>query len=162
MKARSAREFRNVDLEILARSKLDAIEAGMSGKAHALFSGRVRKGLYLLALECNVYPEGADAAILELCEAVEELGHSERQLWERASQRTFDVGYGMTAGSRTVHVALNPETLRRVAALGATIAFTCYPKERKMAEPLANAKERSRRRAGEKSPAAGIRRRPPR
>ncbi|MCD8535824.1 MAG: hypothetical protein LR011_13985 [Verrucomicrobia bacterium] len=126
MRAKPPPEFKNVDLEIVSRSKLDAIEAAVDDKAHALFCGPIRRGVFLLALECNSYPKDADAAITKLCAAVEGLGKSERQLWERALRRTFDVGYGITPGSRAAHVALRPETLRRVSALGATVAFTCY------------------------------------
>lgn len=118
--------FKNVDLEIVSRSKLHAIEAAVDDRAHAIFSGPLRRGIFLLSLECNSYPKDANAAIVELCTAVEGLGKSERRLWERALKRTFDVGYGITPGSRGVHVALQPETLRRVTAIGATIAFTCY------------------------------------
>jgi uncharacterized protein YqjF (DUF2071 family) len=39
------------------RSKLDAIETAVSDLAHALYCGPAgRKGIYLLALECNEYP----------------------------------------------------------------------------------------------------------
>lgn len=126
MRAKPPPGFKNVDLEIVSRSKLDAIEVAVDHKAHALFSGPIRKGVFLLSLECNSYPKDADAAILELCAAVEGLGKSERRLWERALRRTFDVGYGITPGSRAVHVALRPKTLGRITALGATVAFTCY------------------------------------
>jgi hypothetical protein len=118
--------FKNVDLEIVSRSKLHAIEAAVNDRAHALFSGPLRKGIFLLSLECNSYPKDADAAIVGLCTALDGLGKSERQIWDRALRRTFDVGYGITPGCRGVHVALRPETLRRVTALGATVAFTCY------------------------------------
>ncbi len=126
MRAKPPPGFKNVDLEIVSRSKLHALEAAVNDKAHALFSGPLRKGIFLLSLECNSYPRDANAAIVGLCEAVEGLNKCERKIWERALSRTFDVGYGVKPGSRGVHVVLRPETLRRVTALGATIAFTCY------------------------------------
>lgn len=135
----------NVDLEIVSRSKLDAIEKAVQSKAYALFCGPIRKGIFLLSLECNRYPKDADAAIVELCTTVDELGNSERQLWDRALRRTFDVGYGFSSGSRAVHVGLRPETLRRVTALGATIAFTCYLDDNSEPVSPANGRQPARR-----------------
>jgi hypothetical protein len=117
--------FKNVDLEIISRSRLDAIEAAVSDTAHALYSGPLRKGIFLLSLECNVYPKDADAAIIRLCAAVDRLSKSKRRIWERALRRTFDVGYDV-APAGTVHVVLQPETIKRVVALRAMVAFTCY------------------------------------
>ncbi len=118
--------FMNVDLEIVSRSKLDVLEAGFSKVAHALYSAPLRKGIYLLSLECNRYPRNADSGILVLCDAVDELGRAERRLWNRALSRTFDVGYGFESGVRLVRATLRPETLERVAALRAAVAFSCY------------------------------------
>jgi hypothetical protein len=118
--------FKNVDLEIVSRSKLDAIETAVCDTAHALYSGPLRKGIFLLSLECNSYPKDADAAIVRICDAVDRLGRSERRIWERALRRTFDVGYGIARGEAAAHVVLQSETLRRVVALRAAVAFTCY------------------------------------
>jgi hypothetical protein len=87
--------FKNVDLEIVSRSRLDALETALGDSAHALFSGALRRGIYMLALECNHYPKDADSGIVLLCAAVERLGKSERSLWDKALSRTFDIGYGL-------------------------------------------------------------------
>lgn len=127
MKTKRPVGFLNVDLEILSRSKLDAIESGMNGLAHALYCGPVgKKGIFLLSLGSEKESKNADAAILDLCAAVERLGKGERRLWEGALSRTFDVGYSLEPGARMVQVTLRPETVARVIALGATIAFSCY------------------------------------
>jgi hypothetical protein len=116
----------NVDLEIVSRAKLCALEPAVSRTAYPLYSGPIRKGIFLLSLECNSVPKDADTAIIKLCAAVEALGNDERLLWDGALKRTFDVGYALMSGCRAVHVSLRPETLKRVTALGASIAFTCY------------------------------------
>lgn len=115
----------NVDLEIASRSKLDLIESALSDIAHALYCGTVRRGIFLLSLECNNYPKNADAAVVALCEAVDRLGITERRISKRALSRTFDVGYRLGCGDAAVRVALKPTTLSRVSAVGATVAFTC-------------------------------------
>src|SRR4030095_2226338 len=112
--------FMNVDLEIVSRFKLDALETSVSDLGHALYSGPAgKKGTYLLALECNRYPKNADAGILALCVAVDRLSKMERRLWDRALSRRFDVGYELIAGVSRVTVALKPDTLRRGADFGA-------------------------------------------
>ena len=126
MKSKASAGFMNVDLDILSRARLGAIEAAVSRTAHALYSGLIRKGIFLLRLECNSDPTDTDTAIIKLCTAIETLGSNERRLWDRALKRTFDVGYEIMPGCRAVHVSLRPETLQRVTALGATVAFTCY------------------------------------
>ena len=126
MRAKHPPGFLNVDLEINSRSKLELLEVGLSKVAHALYSAPLRKGIYLLSLECNRYPKNADSGILALCDAVDELGRAERRLWDRALSRKFDVGYSFEAGVRLVQAALRPETLKRVVALRATVAFSCY------------------------------------
>jgi len=127
MKAKRSFEFLNVDLEIVSRSKLDAIETGVRDLAHALYCGPAgKKGMFLLALECNEYPKNSDAGILVLCTAVDRLGKAERRLWDRALSRTFDVGYNLEVGVRLVRATVRSKTLARVVALGATVAFSCY------------------------------------
>jgi hypothetical protein len=150
--------FKNVDLEIVSRSKLDAIETAVSDSAHVLYSGPVRKGIFLLSLECNVYPKDADAAISRLCAAVDRLRQSERRIWERALRRTFDVGYDIPRGIATVHVALRPETLEQVAAIGATLAFTCYRDDNSEPDGPANGSQPIRSETNRTSSAAGSRR----
>ena len=126
MKSKAPPGFINVDLDIVSRAKLGAIEASLSQTAYSLYSGPVRKGIFLLRLECNSDPKDADTATIKLCAAIEALGGNERRLWERALKRTFDVGYEIIPGCSAIHVSLRPETLKRVTALGATVAFTCY------------------------------------
>lgn len=116
----------NVDLEIVSRSRLERLEQAVQDSAHAIYRGPLRRGIFLLSLECNSYPKNADVGIGRLCDAVERLGPSERRLWERALSRTFDVGYCLAEGDKAVQFSLQPSTLSRVVAVGATVAFTCY------------------------------------
>jgi hypothetical protein len=157
VRAKPSPGFKNVDLEIVSRSRLDAIETAVSDTAHALYSGPLRKGIFLLSLECNVYPKDADAAIIRLCAAVDRFSKSERRIWERALRRTFDVGYDVAPGG-TVHVALQPETIKRAAALGAMVAFTCYSGDESEQDGPANGSQPIRSETNSTSSAVGSRR----
>ena len=158
MRAKPPLEFMNVDLEIVSRSKLAAIATAVSDTAYALYCGPLRKGIFRLSLECNRCPKDADTAIVGLCDAVDRLGRAERRIWERALRRTFDVGYGVAHGDATVHVALQSETLRRVVALGATVAFTCYRDDKIEPHGPANGSQPIRSDTKRPSSAAGSRR----
>lgn len=81
---------------------------------------------HFLHLESVRWPNTPDAAARALCAVVERLSTRGLRLWRNAKRRVFDVGYDLPPGSRSVHVALQPDTLERIVALGATVAFSCY------------------------------------
>lgn len=126
MKASRSPGFINVDLEVLSRVRLDPLERALEGTAHALYSGPLRGGVFLLALECNAFPRDADVAIVRLCTAIESLPEAQRRTWDTALSRRFDVGFRLLRGSASEHIALKEKTLRRLVGVGATVAFTCY------------------------------------
>ena len=69
----------------------------------------------------------ADAAARVLCLVVERLSVRGRKLWNRAKRKTFDVGYELPPGARNVRIVLQRGTLKRIVALGATVAFYLLP-----------------------------------
>jgi hypothetical protein len=126
VKAKRPAGFLNVDLEIESSGLLDSLGEEMGKAVTVLYSGPSKGKRHLLSLESSRSPNTADAAARSLCSTVERLSAHGRTLWDRATRREFDVGYELPAGVRAAHVALQPETLRRIVALGATVAFTCY------------------------------------
>ena len=118
--------FLNVDLEIVSSSKLDALTAEMGRRVVVLHSGPASKPKHhLLALESSRYLRNADAVIHALCSVVESLSPTSRRIWQRA-QKEFDVGYELRRSERSLRFSLRPDTLQRVAALGARLTVTCY------------------------------------
>ena len=106
-------DFLNVDLEIWSASKLDGLLAEMGRRVLVNYCGPAPKR-HLLAVPAYRYYKNPDAAIHALCKVIESLSPAGRRIW-RASRKTFDVGY-----------SLRPDTLARVAALGANLAVTYY------------------------------------
>ncbi len=118
--------FLNVDLEILSSYSLDLL-AGEFGKvAVILYSGPGEGGQQLLCLESLRCPDTPETAARALCRAVERLSPEARGSWDRARRKALNVGYELPSGVRSVQITLEPATLRRIVALGATVAFTCY------------------------------------
>ena len=126
--------FRNVDLEILSRVKLDALAAEWEENVVVLYSGKGRFGpgpaflqsrRHLLTLEtCPEYKD-PDRTIHAFCALVEGLSPANRALWDAAHKR-FDLGYELCPTEQSIHFALRPDTLARLTALGATLAVSVY------------------------------------
>lgn len=124
----SRSRFLNVDLEVAARTRaqLTPLIAELDDKLASLWRGRV-KGQYRATYEAVKFrlPD-ATATIHELARVIESLSASARRAWRAASVRDFDIGVELARGERTLALAVEPDAVRRVAALGGRIAFTVY------------------------------------
>jgi hypothetical protein len=158
VKAKRPAGYLNVDLEIGSSSSLDCLAEEMGNTVLVLHSGHGAGRERLLCLESVLWPNTPDAAARELCRAVERLSPSARGVWERARRREFNVGFELRTGLRAVQVILQPETVRRIVALGGTIAFTCYRDDNSEQASAANGSQPIRPRKKRTSPAAGSRR----
>jgi hypothetical protein len=136
--------FLNVDLEIESSGNLDLLTDEMGKAVLVLYSGPGSGKRRLLCLESSRWPNTPDAAARALCSAVERLSVRARKLWDRARRKEFDVGYELRIGVRALQVALQPETLKRIVALGATVAFTCYRDNDSEANGAVNGRQRIR------------------
>ena len=98
----------------------------MGKKVVVLHSGPTSKPKrQLLALESARSFKTPDAAIHALCAVIEELPARARRIWH-AARKTFDVGYELRASERSSCFSLRPDTLERVAKLGASLTVTYY------------------------------------
>ena len=96
------------------------------GSAIILLHSGPHKGRHFVRLESARNVATPNAAVRHLCRTVERLSSDGRKVWDRAKHKEFSVGYDLRAGARSVEVALSPQTVKRIAALGASVAFTCY------------------------------------
>lgn len=121
--------FLNVDLEIESKSSLRPLAREFGDQAVIMFSGKI-KGRHWLYIETAVYRKQPDATIQALCALIEKLSSTGRRLWDTAQRKTFDIGYETRLSSELANqFQLRPTTLRRLAALGATLAITIYREE---------------------------------
>jgi len=116
--------FLNVDLDIVSKTKLNSLARDLGERVIVLHLGPLRRQ-HFLALESSKSHKGPDATIHALCSAIESLSPRSRQIWT-ASRKDFNVGYELRATERSLHFTLRPDTLHRVAMLGATLTVTCY------------------------------------
>lgn len=125
MKAR----FLNVDLDINSATKLNSLVVEMGKRVVVLHSGRVSgKKRHLLRLESAGEYDGPDATIHVLCGVVESLSPAARRVWN-AARKEFNVGYELRPSERYSRFSLRPDTLERMAELGARLVVTYYRSE---------------------------------
>lgn len=118
--------FLNVDLEIESASKLDLLAAEMGKRVAVLHSGPASKTRrHLLVLEISRSYKQPDTVIHALCEVVEDLSPEARRTWDAARKR-FDVGYELRPSEQSSRFTLRPDTLERMARLGAGLTVTYY------------------------------------
>jgi hypothetical protein len=117
--------FLNVDVDVIARSPLDALAAALGERVSLHYLGRRGRGQFQLSF--SLYnPRTADSAILGIVKLIESLPRSTRRLWTNASQRVFDVGYqgGLTPHSRKFDIT--PQAVAAIVNLDGAIRVTIY------------------------------------
>jgi len=151
--------FLNVDLEIESKSSLRSLERELGGRILVMFAGRM-KGRHWLCLEKRWGDdEKGHDAIIALCALVESLSPRNRQLWDTALRKEFDIGYESRLSSeRANRFRIRSGTLRRMAALGASFAVTFYRDTTGEPGGAANASQPVRTRTNRTSSRAGSRR----
>jgi len=117
--------FLNVDLEIESDSKLDSLAAAMGRQVGVLHSGPGRKKRHLLTMEIDGSRRSPDSTIKAFCSLIEKLPAASRRIWT-AAHKVFDAGFEHRKSQRYSGYKFRPETLRRIAKLGATLAVTFY------------------------------------
>ena len=114
--------YRNVDLELESRASLAPIIEAFGEDVIVLYQGDSRE-LFTASFEAagSCCSGDAEGAISGLCRLVENLPDDARRLWDKCCTRVFDIGYESGDSPRSLRSILHPETVARVAALGAAI-----------------------------------------
>jgi len=88
----------------------------------------VGRSIHWLILRPRRIVKTAEAAARLLLAEIETLSPIARRCWDKASKRTFDIGVQAGMGHRPLEeVRLTPETLSRIASIGARLQVTVYP-----------------------------------
>ncbi len=126
-------QFLNVDLDIQSRHPLTSLLRALGDDVLVLHQTPAH-GLYsasLEAAECtgDACTGDAETTVNTLCDILEQLPEEARESWRTCCTRVFNIGYasGQTPGTHTFQSPLCPQTVARVAQLGAGITITIYP-----------------------------------
>ena len=117
--------FLNVDLDLESKSPLDTLLTGLGDAVVVLHQEQVNDR-YAATLEITADPKTAEATILQFCHLLEQLPKHARAVWDRCDTRVFDIGFDAGDSPRSLRSVLDPDTVKRVAALGAGINITIY------------------------------------
>jgi hypothetical protein len=121
----TATHFLNVDLDISSGRDLQALVAALGKKVIVLYIGRIRRTHHAHLALANM-SKTADATIRRFCALIEALPKVERDLWNTAKARDFNVGVQAGTQPYSSEFPLAAETLKAAYDLGARIAFTVY------------------------------------
>jgi len=117
-------QFLNVDLDIRSKTELGPVLKDMGRRVAVMHSGPVGPR-HLLAVETARTYKNPDATVHALCEIVENLSPTASRLWN-AAEKHFDIGYEIPPKMPASRFSLRPDTLLRVARLGAALVVTHY------------------------------------
>lgn len=151
--------FLNVDLEVESKSSLRSLERELGDRVLVMFAGRI-KGRHWLCVEKRWGDdEKSYDAIIALCALIEGLSPRNRQVWDTALRKEFDIGYESRLSSeRANRFRIRSAPLRRMAALGASFAVTFYRDTSGEPDGAANASQPVRTKTNRTSSKAGSRR----
>lgn len=121
--------FLNVDLDVFARSSLEALAVAFGSKVSELYVGP-RGNRYSAHFELrHSHGKSADALIGGLVRLVKSLPKAARVVWNQAYRRDFNVGIQAGLKPRSYELALKPETLKLVSSVNARVVVTIYAAE---------------------------------
>jgi hypothetical protein len=138
--------FLNVDLDIRSKSELAPILKEFGRRVALMHCGPVGPR-HLLAVETAKQYKDPDSTTHALCDLVDALSPSARRLWDSADKQ-FDIGYEWAPGLNTSQFSLRPDTLLRVARLGARLTITHYREH----DPVAPATSAPRKKTARRRP----------
>jgi hypothetical protein len=120
--------FINVDLDIYSKSNLQPLLAVLAKKVYVLYAGR-EKRTWSAHLELARITRSADATIRGFCALVQALPGAERDLWNTAKVRDFNIGVQAAMRPFSYETVLVAKTVKAASEVNARIVFTIYAPE---------------------------------
>jgi len=118
--------FINCDLEIEGPRSLEHILVDFAfTKVRCLGYLKSPRG-YLANFEISLIQSDPDSIISEFCDIIERCSRNANSAWAAAVSRKFDLGYECDSSLGFFRSELKADTVRRAAALGASIAVSIY------------------------------------
>jgi hypothetical protein len=137
--------FLNVDLDIYSKADLQPLVTALGKKVFVLYVGRIRQ-THCAHLELAKITRTADATMRGFCSLIEALPRLERDLWNAAKVRDFNIGVQAGTQPHSTEFALAAETLKAAHELSARVVFTVYATEQPR-KPVAKGRTHSKKAA---------------
>ena len=121
-----AAQYLNVDLEIEGPRPLCHVLQEFSGWGiDCLGCVETERG-HFANFEVTALPSDPNSVVSEFCDVIEGFREDAEATWGGAHHRTFDVGFDNDGSAGCSRFELKADTVRRVAALGASLGITIY------------------------------------
>ena len=121
----SSIRYLNTDLDIESENDLTPIIEAFGEDVIVMHHGE-RHGLNIASFEISSYYRSANETIEYFCDLVENLSENERKIWNSCCSRTLDIGYECGSCNQSYHSEIRPDTIKRVADIGARLVVTIY------------------------------------
>jgi hypothetical protein len=138
----AATHFLNVDLDLHSSRDLQALVTALGERVVVLYAGRIKR-THRVHLELAKITKTADATIRGFCALIKALPKVDRNLWNAAKVRDFNIGVQAGSKPHCSEFALATETIKVVYRLGARIVFTVYA-PRETSQQAAKGRRRSK------------------
>ena len=116
------------------RKRSSRTDCGVRGQGDCLALWSTGPG-YLRVLELSQEFPDPDGTILEYCRLIEGLSPDGRRLWDALDFKEFDIGYDRSPDQHCSRFSLRHETLKGIAATGASMALSMYRHDTESAPP---------------------------
>ena len=124
-----AARFVSAQLEIESPRPLGYVLQAFSGTEVVAFDYRETKRGLSAAFEFTGAGASTDpdAQIVAFCDTVEHFEDQPKAIWDGAYRKTFNLGYEIDPTESCFRSELKPETVQRIAKLGASVLVSIYP-----------------------------------
>ena len=129
-------EYLNTDLDVTSAEDLTVLADALKVKEiFSLHVTRAEDRLWYAKFETEKNYDEPEKTITTMITAIEALEEPLRAIWNRCSQREFNMGYDCGSVPWAFEQGLSSELLCRIAALGASLRLTLYPDREDSAQP---------------------------
>ncbi|MCY7348157.1 MAG: hypothetical protein LH614_18350, partial [Pyrinomonadaceae bacterium] len=125
--------FANVDLDIESNEDLQYLINCFGDEVDVLHHDQLENGnnfavleFHLNAVEAGIKGE-PDITISAFCSLIENLPLESQKTWNNCLEKRFNIGFESGNTEKRFNAEIKPETVKRVAGIGASIVITIYP-----------------------------------
>ena len=119
--------YLGAELDVESRNDLSPLLNDLGQDVIILHHGPINEmshASFQLAQACYA---GPDETIEGYCSLIENLSSESKAIWDSCFVRVFDIGFECGTSPSRYRFELRPLTITRVAAIGASVAFSLYP-----------------------------------
>ena len=117
--------FLNVDLDVVSKSPLGSLVSALGRSIVTLYVGPEGRR-HVAHLETGGNSRDPNRLVRRFVELIRKLPRAEKRVWDRATQREFNIGIQAGVQPHGYELHLDPETVHAAASVGAGIGVTVY------------------------------------